>query len=235
MADYGRDVPSLPYSKQRRAYRDLHRRVAQGSGDGVALPAPADRKGERPRQPLPRRLRRTPGFGPSRLCRGLCRDRRHRRRFQGESIRGEARRLQRDHGEGARRPAGGSLHRAAAPARAQGILGLRRGRKPLQRRPGRRKVPGHTARPRLSACPDHTEKGPLFALLSADEAGLTLTESYAMLPAASVSGFYLSHPDSRYFAVDKIGEDQAADYARRKALALEQTERWLAPNLAYEP
>jgi 5-methyltetrahydrofolate--homocysteine methyltransferase len=56
-----------------------------------------------------------------------------------------------------------------------------------------------------------------------------------MLPAASVSGFYLSHPDSRYFAVDKIGEDQAADYARRKALALEQTERWLAPNLAYEP
>src|SRR6266699_993383 len=89
--------------------------------------------------------------------------------------------------------------------------------------------------PSYPACPDHTEKGPLFALLSADEAGLTLTESYAMLPAASVSGFYLSHPDSRYFAVDKIGEDQAADYARRKALALEQTERWLAPNLAYEP
>ncbi len=88
--------------------------------------------------------------------------------------------------------------------------------------------------PGYPACPDHTEKGPLFALLSAGEAGLTLTESYAMLPAASVSGFYLSHPDSRYFAVDKIGEDQAADYARRKALALEQTERWLAPNLAYE-
>jgi 5-methyltetrahydrofolate--homocysteine methyltransferase len=89
--------------------------------------------------------------------------------------------------------------------------------------------------PGYPACPDHTEKGPLFELLRASDAGMTLTESYAMLPAASVSGFYLSHPDSRYFAVDKIGEDQAADYARRKALALEQTERWLAPNLAYEP
>jgi 5-methyltetrahydrofolate--homocysteine methyltransferase len=88
--------------------------------------------------------------------------------------------------------------------------------------------------PGYPACPDHTEKGPLFDLLAATDAGIALTESYAMLPAASVSGFYLSHPDSRYFAVDKIGEDQAADYALRKALALEQTERWLAPNLAYE-
>jgi 5-methyltetrahydrofolate--homocysteine methyltransferase len=88
--------------------------------------------------------------------------------------------------------------------------------------------------PGYPACPDHTEKGPLFDLLRASDAGMTLTESYAMLPAASVSGFYLSHPDARYFAVDKIGEDQAADYARRKALAIEQTERWLAPNLAYE-
>jgi 5-methyltetrahydrofolate--homocysteine methyltransferase len=89
--------------------------------------------------------------------------------------------------------------------------------------------------PGYPACPDHTEKGALFDLLAAPEAGLTLTENYAMLPAASVCGFYLAHPDSRYFAVDRIGEDQAADYARRKALALEQTERWLAPNLAYEP
>src|SRR5205809_4433629 len=89
--------------------------------------------------------------------------------------------------------------------------------------------------PGYPACPDHTEKGALFELLSAPGAGITLTESYAMLPASRVRGFYLSHPDSQYFAVDKIGEDQAADYARRKALALEQTERWLAPNLAYEP
>jgi 5-methyltetrahydrofolate--homocysteine methyltransferase len=88
--------------------------------------------------------------------------------------------------------------------------------------------------PGYPACPDHTEKAALFELLQAADAGITLTESYAMLPAASVSGFYLSHPDARYFAVGKIGEDQAADYARRKALALDQTEHWLAPNLAYE-
>jgi 5-methyltetrahydrofolate--homocysteine methyltransferase len=63
---------------------------------------------------------------------------------------------------------------------------------------------------------------------------MTLTENYAMLPAASVSGFYLAHPDARYFAVGKIGEDQAQDYARRKVLKVDETERWLAPVLAYE-
>jgi len=88
--------------------------------------------------------------------------------------------------------------------------------------------------PGYPACPDHTEKGPLFSLLGAGEAGMKLTESFAMLPAASVSGFYLSHPQAQYFAVGKIGEDQAEDYARRKGFALETTERWLAPVLAYD-
>jgi len=88
--------------------------------------------------------------------------------------------------------------------------------------------------PGYPACPDHTEKGPLFALLHAQEAGMTLTESYAMLPSASVSGFYLAHPEARYFAVGKIGEDQAHDYARRKLVKVDETERWLAPVLAYE-
>ncbi len=88
--------------------------------------------------------------------------------------------------------------------------------------------------PGYPACPDHTEKGPLFALLQAGDAGMTLTENYAMLPAASVSGFYLAHPEARYFAVGKIGEDQAQDYARRKVLKVDETERWLAPVLAYE-
>jgi 5-methyltetrahydrofolate--homocysteine methyltransferase len=88
--------------------------------------------------------------------------------------------------------------------------------------------------PGYPACPDHTEKGPLFALLGAAEAGMTLTESYAMLPAASVSGFYIAHPESCYFAVGKIGEDQAQDYARRKLLKVDETERWLAPVLAYD-
>jgi 5-methyltetrahydrofolate--homocysteine methyltransferase len=88
--------------------------------------------------------------------------------------------------------------------------------------------------PGYPACPDHTEKGALFALLRAGDAGMSLTDSYAMLPAASVSGFYLAHPDARYFAIGKIGEDQAQDYARRKLLRVDETERWLAPVLAYE-
>ena len=71
-------------------------------------------------------------------------------------------------------------------------------------------------------------------MLSAPKVGVTLTESYAMWPAAAVSGFYFSHPDSQYFAVGKIGRDQAEDYARRKQLALAEAERWLAPALNYE-
>jgi len=90
--------------------------------------------------------------------------------------------------------------------------------------------------PGYPACPDHTTKGPLFALLDAERnTGMRLTESYAMLPASAVSGFYFSHPQSSYFAVGKIGRDQVEDYARRKGAAFEEVERWLAPNLGYEP
>jgi 5-methyltetrahydrofolate--homocysteine methyltransferase len=90
--------------------------------------------------------------------------------------------------------------------------------------------------PGYPACPEHTEKGPLFDLLDAPAAiGVSLTESYAMLPMASVSGFYLSHPQARYFAVGKIERDQVEDYARRKGWDLATAERWLAPNLAYTP
>jgi len=90
--------------------------------------------------------------------------------------------------------------------------------------------------PGYPACPDHTEKRALFDLLQAERnAGISLTESFAMLPASAVSGFYLSHPESSYFAVGKIGRDQVEDYARRKAMSIEETEKWLAPYLAYEP
>jgi 5-methyltetrahydrofolate--homocysteine methyltransferase len=88
--------------------------------------------------------------------------------------------------------------------------------------------------PGYPACPDHTEKGDLFRLLGAPQVGITLTESYAMWPAAAVSGFYFSHPESRYFAVGKIDRDQAEDYARRKGLTLADGEKWLAPALAYD-
>jgi 5-methyltetrahydrofolate--homocysteine methyltransferase len=89
--------------------------------------------------------------------------------------------------------------------------------------------------PGYPACPDHTEKGPLFDLLRAPEAGITVTESFAMLPASSVSGFYLAHPDSQYFAVGKLDRDQVEDYARRKGMSVDDAERWLAPYLAYDP
>ena len=90
--------------------------------------------------------------------------------------------------------------------------------------------------PGYPACPDHTEKRLLWQLLDVEhQAGITLTDSFAMLPAASVSGWYFAHPDSRYFGVGKIGRDQVADYARRKGASVAETERWLAPNLSYEP
>ena len=90
--------------------------------------------------------------------------------------------------------------------------------------------------PGYPACPDHTEKGALFELLDAPKnAEMTLTESYAMLPTAAVSGFYLSHPDASYFAVGKIGPDQLEDYARRKGMSVAEAEKWLGPWLAYDP
>ncbi len=88
--------------------------------------------------------------------------------------------------------------------------------------------------PGYPACPEHTEKGPLFDLLDApNKAGITLTESYAMLPTAAVSGFYFSHPQAQYFATAKLDKDQVEDYARRKGWSLEEAERWLAPVLNY--
>jgi 5-methyltetrahydrofolate--homocysteine methyltransferase len=90
--------------------------------------------------------------------------------------------------------------------------------------------------PGYPACPDHTEKATMWQLLDAERStGIVLTESYAMWPGASVSGWYLAHPDARYFAVGRINRDQAADYARRKGWTLKQAEKWLAPNLGYEP
>jgi 5-methyltetrahydrofolate--homocysteine methyltransferase len=89
--------------------------------------------------------------------------------------------------------------------------------------------------PGYPASPDHTEKATLWQLLRADErAGITLTESFAMLPAASVSGLYLAHPAARYFGTGKLGRDQVQDYARRKGMNLLEVERWLSPVLAYD-
>jgi 5-methyltetrahydrofolate--homocysteine methyltransferase len=90
--------------------------------------------------------------------------------------------------------------------------------------------------PGYPACPEHTEKRTLWRLLDVeDNVGITLTESCAMSPGATVSGYYFSHPDSKYFGVAEIGRDQASDYAQRKGWSLEEAERWLAPNLGYDP
>jgi 5-methyltetrahydrofolate--homocysteine methyltransferase len=89
--------------------------------------------------------------------------------------------------------------------------------------------------PGYPAAPDHTEKRTILSLLGAEDgAGIRLTESCAMLPTASVSGLYFWRPEARYFGVGRIGRDQVEDYARRKGMAVEEMERWLAPNLAYE-
>ena len=88
--------------------------------------------------------------------------------------------------------------------------------------------------PGYPACPDHSEKPELFNLLGAEQAaGISLTESMAMVPTAAVSGYYFAHPDARYFGVAKIGRDQVEDYATRRGISVEEAERWLAPNLAY--
>ena len=85
------------------------------------------------------------------------------------------------------------------------------------------------------ACPDHTEKGRLFDLLGARAIGMDLTGSYAMTPAASVSGMYFAHPQAKYFVIQRIGADQVDDYARRKGIPVAEAEKWLRPVLAYEP
>jgi len=90
--------------------------------------------------------------------------------------------------------------------------------------------------PGYPACPDHTEKATLFKLLDATaQTGIEITESFAMFPTAAVSGWYFSHPESKFFSVGKIGVDQVEDYAERKGLSKAEAERWLAPSLAYDP
>ena len=98
----------------------------------------------------------------------------------------------------------------------------------------REKYRGIRPAPGYPACPDHTEKRRLFDLLGAEPAtGITLTGSFAMHPASSVSGLYFNHPAAKYFAVGKLGQDQVEDYARRKAIAVAEAERWLQPYLDY--
>ena len=97
------------------------------------------------------------------------------------------------------------------------------------------KYTGIRPAPGYPACPDHTEKRVLFDLLEAERnTGISLTESFAMYPAASVCGFYFANPQSKYFGLGKIGKDQVIDYAKRKQMKVSEIEKWLAPNLNYD-
>ena len=100
----------------------------------------------------------------------------------------------------------------------------------------REKYRGVRPAPGYPACPDHTAKPVLFDLLNATEAtGITLTESCAMSPASSVSGWYFNHPESKYFGVGLVGQDQVEDYAEHKDLSIAEVEKWLGPYLDYDP
>jgi 5-methyltetrahydrofolate--homocysteine methyltransferase len=121
-----------------------------------------------------------------------------------------------------------SPHRAGeAPGRGQQCVPER----------GARSTSSIAIRPAFGypACPDHSEKQRLFELLSARSIGMNLTETYAMTPAASVSGLYLAHPQSKYFAIQRVGADQVADYAKRMGVELAVIERLLRPVLSYDP
>ena len=90
--------------------------------------------------------------------------------------------------------------------------------------------------PGYPACPDHTEKGTIWRLLDVQaNTGMVITENFAMWPGSSVSGIYFAHPESRFFSLGKIARDQVEDYQRRKGMNLNDVERWLGPNLNYDP
>jgi 5-methyltetrahydrofolate--homocysteine methyltransferase len=120
--------------------------------------------------------------------------------------------------------------------RVRDLCGYGRTEKFMMEEMLREKYRGIRPAPGYPACPDHTEKRVLFDLLNAETAtGISLTESFAMNPASSVSGLYFNHPEAKYFAVGKLGKDQVADYAGRKAIPVAESEKWLAPYLDYEP
>ena len=171
------------------------------------------------------------------LHRRLRCHRRSRLGDEDQGVQGCPRRLQRDPARVPRRPARRGVRRASARAGPHGVLGLRARRAPRQRGADQGAVRRHPARPRLPGLSrPHREGICCGELLDVEtRTGIELTESMAMWPGAAVSGWYFSHPQSQYFVVGRIGQDQVADYARRKGWTMAEAERWLAPNLAYEP
>ena len=170
-----------------------------------------------------------PARGPPRRFRGRHPGRREARR----RLRGPAGRLPVDHGEGAGRPARRGVRRVGPPEGAARVV--RAGRRAGAGRPARRALPRHPPGLRLPGEPGPQREARAVHLLDAAQAGLALTESCAMTPAASVSGLIFAHPEARYFTVGRLGRDQVEEYAERRGLDLAEVERWLRPNLDYNP
>ena len=155
---------------------------------------------------------------------------------QDQAVQGRPRRLQRDPARVAGRPARRGVRRADAPARPDRLLGPRADEQLANEDLIAEKYSGIRPAPGYPACPEHTEKRTLWELLDVEKnTGMELTESMAMWPGASVSGWYFSHPQSQYFVVGRLGRDQVASYAERKGWSLEEAERWLSSNLGYDP
>ena len=221
----------------RRRHPPLRRREPGDEPRNAVHPAPATLEARRAAQCRAGRLRRPDRERQARLCRRLRGDERRRGGRDRQALRAGQRRLFLDHGQGARRP----LRRSAWPRRCTRGCAANSGAMRPRRRSSRRQLLGETYRgirpaPGYPAQPDHTEKATLFRLLDAERLiGVTLTESFAMWPGASVSGLYFAHPDAHYFGVAKVERDQVEDYAQRKGLTVAEVERWLAPVLNYAP
>ncbi len=192
-------------------------------------------KGEAEANQAPRRLHRSEGVRPHRLRGRFRGDHRPRPRRAREVLR----RRHDDYGSIMAKALADRLAEAFAEwlhRRARADWGYGKDESLPVEELIRERYRGIRPAPGYPACPDHTEKRLLFDLLGVEgRAGIRLTESFAMIPASSVSGFYFAHPSARYFAVGRVGLDQVQDYHRRKGMELRTVERWLAPNLDYEP
>ncbi len=191
------------------------------------------------REGIPNRSWATSSPPRTRVWPTTSRVRRHRgtgQRGEDHRVQGGPRRLQRDPAGVTGRPAGRGVRRTHASAGPHGVLGL-----PAEEHLDNdaligEKYVGIRPAPGYPACPEHTEKSTLWELMDVTtRTGIELTESMAMWPGAAVSGWYFSHPQSQYFVVGRLAQDQVADYAKRKGWTLAEAERWLAPNLGYNP
>ena len=228
---------AVPGELGRRRHRGLHRRDPHRGPDRAAQPAPAGRRtatayrtGRTPTSSRPGTpgCRTTSARSPSRPGSGCASGSRRSRPRSTTTARSCSRRS--PTGSPRRSPSGCTSGCGASSGGTTPTSGCANEALIGEQYAGIRPAPGYPA------CPDHTEKLTLWSLLDVTEqTGIELTESMAMWPGAAVSGWYFAHPQAQYFVVGRIGRDQVADYAERKGWSMAEAERWLAPNLGYDP